>query len=286
MKNVPPHLIFLAGALLAARPAGARDNGELVALINAYRKAPASCEGRRSAMLAPLAPNPVLARLRIGTGTFLEPALERAGFPVEHAVAIQLAGPAAAADVMGFIQARYCASLLNAQFSAIGVSRSGDQWQIVLAQPARPSPAATLPGWQAAGRQVLEAVNAARAAARNCGPRHFPPAAPLAWHDALGAAALAHSQDMAAQRYFSHQAGDGSVAGDRALLAGYRWRRIGENIAAGQEDPGQVVAGWLGSPGHCANIMDPGFAHMGAAYAVNPASRRGSIYWTQVFARH
>lgn len=89
----------------------------------------------------------------------------------------------------------------------------------------------------------------------------------------------------AAQRYFRHEARDGSVAGDRALLAGYRWRRIGENIAAGQENPEQVVAGWLGSPGHCANIMDPGFADMGAAYAINPASRRGSIFWTQVFAR-
>ncbi|MES2324508.1 MAG: CAP domain-containing protein [Pseudomonadota bacterium] len=282
MKTVP---LFLPLALLVAAPACAQQHGELLSLINAYRKAPATCDGRSSAMLPALLPHAVLASLRIGPATFLEPALERAGFPVEHAVAIALAGPADAAAAMAILRTHYCASLLVARFSAAGIVRDGARWQIVLAQPARPAPGDTLPGWQAAGRLVLDAVNLARATARSCGARQYAAAPPLAWNDALGAAALAHSQDMAAHRYFSHAARDGGVAGDRALLAGYRWRRVGENIAAGQESPAAVVAGWLDSPGHCANIMDPEFEDMGAAYAINPASRRGSIYWTQVFAR-
>jgi uncharacterized protein YkwD len=71
--------------------------------------------------------------------------------------------------------------------------------------------------------------------------------------------------------------------GERAHLAGYRWRRIGENIASGQGSPQAAVEGWLDSPGHCANTMHPGFTEMGAAYAINPASETGTVYWTQAF---
>ncbi len=36
-----------------------------------------------------------------------------------------------------------------------------------------------------------------------------------------------------------------------------------------------VVKGWLDSPGHCENIMDPRFAEMGIAYSPGQVSRRG-----------
>jgi uncharacterized protein YkwD len=135
--------------------------------------------------------------------------------------------------------------------------------------------------WQAAGRQVLALVNEARGTARRCGAEQLPAAPPLAWHPALGAAALAHSRDMANRNAFSHEGGDGSRVGDRARRAGYDWRRVGENIATGQGAPDQVVAGWLSSPSHCANLMNRAFTEMGAAYALNPASDT-AIYWTQV----
>jgi uncharacterized protein YkwD len=73
------------------------------------------------------------------------------------------------------------------------------------------------------------------------------------------------------------------VVGDRALQAGYRWRRIAENIAAGQESGDEAVAGWLASPGHCANIMNGRFTEMGAAYAIHNARESPRVYWTQVF---
>ena len=57
----------------------------------------------------------------------------------------------------------------------------------------------------------------------------------------------------------------------------------GENIAAGsQMTPETAVAGWIRSPGHCANLMNPGFSEMGAAFAVDARSEMG-VYWTQAF---
>jgi len=42
------------------------------------------------------------------------------------------------------------------------------------------------------------------------------------------------------------------------------------------------MAGWLASPGHCSNIMNPDFSEMGAAYAIEENSAAVS-YWTQAF---
>ncbi len=53
---------------------------------------------------------------------------------------------------------------------------------------------------------------------------------------------------------------------------------MGENIASGQESADEVVDGWMASPGHCANIMDPNFTEIGVGYY------DGDI-WTQVFGR-
>jgi uncharacterized protein YkwD len=68
----------------------------------------------------------------------------------------------------------------------------------------------------------------------------------------------------------------------RATQAGYPWRSIGENIAAGQMTADAAVQGWIKSPGHCANIMSPAYSEMGAAFVVNRQSSAG-IYWAQVF---
>jgi uncharacterized protein YkwD len=115
-----------------------------------------------------------------------------------------------------------------------------------------------------------------------CGQQRFAAAPPLAWEPRLASAALAHSEEMARRNYFSHTGKDGARVDDRASRAGYAWQRIGENIATGQGSPEAAIAGWLASPSHCANLMNPGFVQMGAAYAVNPQADTG-IYWTQVF---
>ncbi len=272
-------LLALPGAGLPGAAAAAPPD-QLVSMINDYRAAPARCDGRDVAALAPLAPHPALARLRITTGTFLELALERLGYHAQQADAIVIVGADSARDAMDTIKERYCRNLLSGDFSAIGIARIGTDWQIVLAQSTLPL---SLPAWPDAGKEILAAVNRARSSSRSCGERVFPAAAPLVWNDQLGNTALAHSEDMTVQKYFAHQAKDGSTVGTRATRAGYRWRIIGENIASGQTTPAEAVEGWLASPGHCVNIMEPAFTEMGAAYAIRKDRYPGRVYWTQAF---
>ena len=277
--------LLLCAALSAAVPAAAQERNRLVELINDFRAAPQSCEGRRSGGLPALAQHPVLSRVQVGWGQFLEQTLERAGYEVARAEAITISGAADARAVMAEIDQRYCRTLLSTQFSTIGASRSGDSWLIVFAQPAPPPRLLQLPGQHETGLAILQGVNAARAAGASCGEQRFAPAATLSWNSELGAAAQAHSRDMAALRYLSHTSRDGRAVSDRAMAAGYRWRSVGENIAQGQESATDVVAGWLSSPGHCANIMNPAFTEMGAAYAIHGAGRSARAYWAQVFGR-
>ena len=274
-------LLFAASSRVGAAPS---QGSELGAMVNAFRAAPGSCLGAAATPAASLAEPAALSRVRIGPGTFIELALERAGFAADHAEAISVTGPATAQEAMTVLQEKYCRTLLSPGFSAVGSYREGNEWTVVLARAAPPLPSETFPAWQDAGQAILASVNAARASARSCGDRRFGPAAPVRWNPALGEAALAHSRDMAAKRYFNHKARDGSQVAQRATRAGYQWSRVGENIAFGQSSPAEAVAGWLESPGHCANIMNPGFTEMGAAYGIAAERRSGLVYWTQVFA--
>jgi hypothetical protein len=77
---------------------------------------------------------------------------------------------------------------------------------------------------------------------------------PLAGDNRLSAAALAHSQDMSNNNYFSHTSQDGRTVGQRITAAGYDWNRCGENIARGYGSPEAVMLGWMNSDGHRSNI--------------------------------
>ena len=286
----PPHriparsitLLALATACALCAPAAQAQGAErLAALINAYRvSAPTDCMGRPPQKLAPLAIEPALARVRIGRGTILEPALDKAGYAADLAEAISLVGARDEQAAMEAIENRYCITLLNPQFSAMGVARTGDGWQIVLARPMR---MLKLGDWREEGRAVLQAVNALRAKGGTCGEQQFPAAPALAWNEALGNAALAHSRDMVRMKKLTHEGKNGSMVAERAELAGYRWHTIAENIASGFATPAEAVNSWLGSPGHCANMMNANLSEMGAAYDINSARRPGTVYWTQVF---
>jgi len=106
-------LVPLAAALatmLAAPPARA---DELADLINAYRAAPGSCAGRPAAPAGALAVEPALARIRIGPGTFLESALQRAGYEAAHAEAITVTGPTDARAAVWVRNIGGCKKLFN-----------------------------------------------------------------------------------------------------------------------------------------------------------------------------
>ena len=105
---------------------------------------------------------------------------------------------------------------------------------------------------------------------------------PLVYDAQLTTAARDHSRDMGANDYFSHTSLDERSAGDRITDAGYDWRTYGENIAAGYPTPQAVMAGWMDSPGHRSNILNPGFCDIGVGYAHDAGSAYGH-YWTQNF---
>lgn len=131
---------------------------------------------------------------------------------------------------------------------------------------------------------MLAAVNAHRRAGATCGARGSFPAAPeLVWNDALTQAAVVHSDDMVAGNFFSHTGSNGSSVGDRVTAAGYSWRSVGENIAAGQPTVAVVVDGWMKSDGHCANLMNAAFRDIGVACVAGNANTTYRTYWTQDF---
>jgi len=130
--------------------------------------------------------------------------------------------------------------------------------------------------------QVLREVNAARAVARTCGDVAYAATTPVTWNGFLAVAARAHTADMATRNYFAHVSPEGSTIAMRAEAAGYTsWLTLGENIAAGYTIQ-NVVQGWIDSPGHCKNLMDPKFKEMGAGYTYRTGSTYGT-YWAQEF---
>ena len=99
--------------------------------------------------------------------------------------------------------------------------------------------------------------------------------APLAWRADVAAVAQAHSQDMLDRNYFSHTTPEGATPWDRLAAAGITYASAGENIAYGYPTAETVLAAWLASPGHKANIENPNFTHQGIGLA--------GTYWTHVF---
>jgi uncharacterized protein YkwD len=96
--------------------------------------------------------------------------------------------------------------------------------------------------------------------------------------------AQAHSQDMAANDFFDHTGSDGRDPFQRMHEAGYDYRTAAENVAAGVKTPAEVVALWMDSPGHRANMLNCAFRETGVGYAADPGDKlMYEHYWTQVF---
>ncbi|WP_433740534.1 CAP domain-containing protein [Pseudomonas putida] len=270
--------VGLSLGLLFAASAVASDESQLVESINAYRSQLQRCGSQVSSELPPLAADPrlVLGAASIGN---LQQAMATAGYPMKNVQAISLTGPRDVPSAMKAIQESFCQIVLDPQFVDIGVSRQDRDWRIVVA---RPLLSARLGDWQTEGQKLLIELNVARSRPRQCGAQSFAATTPLTWNAVLATAAESQSRSMANNNYFDHKDREGRTPGDRAELAGYDFQQIGEIIAAGQDSVRKVVDGWLTSPGHCANLMNPQFRDMGAAYAVDPKSDAG-IYWTVMF---
>lgn len=103
--------------------------------------------------------------------------------------------------------------------------------------------------------------------------------APLAINDRLMRTAAAQSAAMATRDRMDH-----AVAGrldGRIEKEGYRWSTIAENIGRTYATYPRAMAGWIASPHHRANLLNPNITEIGFAGAHTSGGRN---YWTQVFA--
>jgi uncharacterized protein YkwD len=139
------------------------------------------------------------------------------------------------------------------------------------------------PSWSAKEEDVLELVNQYRAQGANCGGYgSFGPTHELTMQPNLRCAARKHSKDMNDRNFFDHTNPSGESPFDRMQKAGYNGATGGENIAGGSEDAYGTMQQWMGSDGHCANIMSPDYTEIGVGYY--PGGQWGHL-WTQCFGR-
>ena len=270
------HLSLL---LLLAVSAGAAAE-DLYGTVNRLRAGGGSCKPYSN--MPGLRPQGALERAArdLAHGGDLKASLKGSGYRAARTRALSIKGEtigAQAATVLA--RPNYCAALQDAELTEAGIYLDAGQLWIVMAAPFAPNVDISVPD---AGQRVLALVNRARASARRCGDRAFKAAPPVRWNGTLAEAARLHAQDMARHNYIAHEGRDGSNPAQRVERAGYRYRATGENIAAGMTTAQRAVEGWIKSPPHCANLMNPSFTDMGAAYAVNARSDMG-IYWAQAF---
>jgi len=119
--------------------------------------------------------------------------------------------------------------------------------------------------------------------------------APLALDAQLEQAAQGHSDEMVAAGYFEHVGPHGDRPVDRMRAAGYLngsevGYEVAEDIAWGTlwlATPRSIVAAWMASPGHRANILDPGFRSTGVGVSphapVSLADGQAGATYTQDF---
>ena len=119
--------------------------------------------------------------------------------------------------------------------------------------------------------QVLNLVNAERAKAG---------LKPLKMSEELRSIATLKSRDMGENNYFDHNSKTYGSPFQMLQDFGVHYSAAGENIAAGQRTPEEVMQSWLNSSGHRANILNKNFDTIGIGIY-----RGGSygIYWTQLF---
>ena len=115
-------------------------------------------------------------------------------------------------------------------------------------------------------KEVLRQVNKARATTRKCGSKTYTKAKALKWNSKLASAAVGHSSDMAKRNYFSHKSQSGKTLSARVKATGYKYRALGESLAAGFTTPKAVVKAWLKSPGHCRILMSKSFTQLGVGH--------------------
>lgn len=119
--------------------------------------------------------------------------------------------------------------------------------------------------------QVLKLVNAERAKAG---------LQPLKMSEELRSIANLKAKDMAEKGYFVHNSPTYGSPFQMLQRFGVHYSAAGENIAAGQRTPEEVMNSWMNSSGHRANILNANFDTLGVGVYTGGSY---GIYWTQLF---
>jgi len=148
-------------------------------------------------------------------------------------------------------------------------------------------------------KEYLSAINSARAERHECSSgKFFSATTPLKWSDNLYKASFEHTNDLVQSQTFSHDGsgtesdwtgyilGKQSSMQERIETYNYNWKYIGENLGAGTviDSAEKMVEGWLKSPNHCVNLMNPNYTEVGMVMI----KEEGSLYthyWTQDFGQ-
>jgi hypothetical protein len=120
-------------------------------------------------------------------------------------------------------------------------------------------------------RQLFESLNRERTAQG---------LSPLQWDNSLFKAARKHALLMLNLNQLEHQLPNEPNLEARLAEAGARFSVIAENIAFGQ-NPETIHNGWMNSPGHRKNILDPRLTSVGIAAVRGP----GGLYAVQDFSQ-
>ncbi|SIS40358.1 CAP domain-containing protein [Salimicrobium flavidum] len=105
--------------------------------------------------------------------------------------------------------------------------------------------------------------------------------APLELNEELSRVAEEKSRDMEENRYFAHQSPTYGSPFTMMNDFGFDYRFAGENIAAGQVTPEEVVNAWMNSEGHRENILTAAYEEIGIGYVDSDGAY--VTYWTQMF---
>lgn len=153
------------------------------------------------------------------------------------------------------------------------------QAYVEVTAPAAPAPATPTSPTTPAGpvsslseqQEVLRIVNEERGKAG---------IAPLTLDEKLCQAANVRAQEIVHKD--SHTRPDGRSCFTVLKDMGIPYRGAGENIAAGQHNPEEVMIAWMNSPGHCKNILNPAYTKLGVGYYHDPGTWYQD-YWVQLF---
>jgi uncharacterized protein YkwD len=125
-------------------------------------------------------------------------------------------------------------------------------------------------------QQCLDEINRVRRSRR---------LAPLEFNEDLLLVARDYSRRMAEQHFFSHNDPEGRTVRERVGDADIKWRMVGENLAYSNGYINPVAAslhGWMESPGHRANILDPDYRLTAVGVWIGSD---GTVYFTEIFLK-